>query len=167
MDRNSQVESWYVANATKIKKFANKRSMQDAEDILQDTAVKLLVNPAEWAVISQRETTKRAMSEYYNPERGFKGAGEAKLVNLDAVATQPSPVDMESELYAKKCVELVTELVDSVKGAGKDIFLMHFFQDMGYDEIAAALNMDHKSCKQLGYRAKSIIVDEFKRRVDK
>lgn len=161
MTRNDEVEAWYIANATKIKKWANKRSKQDAEDILQDMAIKLITSPSDIKTIGNRYGMNWIMAEYYSPARGFKGTDEAKLVSLEAAATEASPGNMETDLYNKKCVELVTELVNSVGGSGKQIFQMHFFQDMNYDEIAIKLDMDHKSVKQLGYRAKNIIKEQF------
>lgn len=155
-NRNVQVEAWYRANANKIKKWASKRSKQDAEDILQDTAVKLLRSPAKWEAITQKKVTKWAMFEYYKDYQ-----------EMDEIEDGPVEFNMEAQIYAKKSVELIEQLVNSVNGAGRQIFVMHFFQDMGYEEIALKLGMDHLSVKQLGSRAKGIIVEKFKEIINK
>lgn len=159
--RSEQVEAWYKEKAKHVRKWASKYSKEDGEDILQEIALNLLTNPGEWVNISRSKVEKWTMYEFYNPERGFKGTKDVKLVKLETAATQASPGNIETDLYNKKCVELVTELVDSIGGAGKQIFQMHFFQDMGYDEIALKLGMPHGSVRQLGSRSKGIIKEKF------
>jgi RNA polymerase sigma factor (sigma-70 family) len=161
MNRIQEVEDWYKANASNIKKMASKRSKQDAEDILQDTAIKLLTNPAKWEAISKQDTTRRAMWRFYNPTGGYKGYSEARLVPMDELKQEASPETLTEALFTKRSVELVTELVNSLSGASKSIFEMHFFQDMDYVEISEKLNMDHKSVKSLGYYAKEIVKNKF------
>lgn len=156
MSRNEEVEAWYKAHASKIKKWANKRSKQDAEDILQDTAVKLLTSPSKWEAITTRNVTRWAMFEYY------KGIPEFIEIEDSTV-----PENITETLIAKKSIEVIQELVDSLNGASKEIFIMHFFKEMDYLEIAEKLDMTHCSVKQLGSRAKKIIVSKFNNIINK
>lgn len=161
MTRTEEVETWYKANAENIKKWANFHSQQDAEDILQDTAIKLLKNPGKWEDISQLKTNKRVMWEFYNPERHFKGAGKV-LVSLEAAEQVEAEGNLTETLIAKRSVELVKELTNLLGGASKSIFEMRFFQDMPLDDIAKKLDMPHGSVRQLSSRANKIIVNRFK-----
>jgi DNA-directed RNA polymerase specialized sigma24 family protein len=165
-NRNDQVEAWYIANATKIKKWANKRSKQDAEDILQDTAINLLRNKASWESISKKKHTRWTMFEYY---KGYQ--------DMDEIEDTPVEFNIEAQIYAKKSVELISQLLDTVsdKKAAytgnntgntllkihREIFIMRFFQEMGYEEIADKLGMSHGTVRQLGSRAAKIIKEKF------
>lgn len=162
MTRNEEVEAWYRANAAKIKKWANKRSKQDAEDILQDTAIACLIDPQKWEKMSKKLLTKKAMYKFYNPARGFKGEKTAELVSITALDGLSNPSDITEDLITKRSVEAIIELINTLSGASKDIFKMRFFLDMGYEEIALKLNMSHGSVKQLGSRAAKIISAKFK-----
>lgn len=166
MTRIEEVEAWYKTNASNIKKMASKRSKQDAEDILQDTALKLLVNPAKWESISRQDTTRRAMWDFYNPTRGFKG-GNVDFVTLDKAMAVPSPDDLTEALIAKRSVELVINLVNSLGVTSKKVFEMHFFMDMEYDAIAKQMNANPKWVQRIGKQAAEKIKMKFNQIVDK
>lgn len=155
MSRKDEVEAWYIANANNIKKWANKRSIQDAEDILQDTAIKLLTNKANWSQISRKDATRWTMYEYYK--------GQPIFESIEDEIVEDKTIDI---IFNYKAISIINDCVEVLNGASKEIFKMHFFQDMGYDEIAKKLNMNHMSCKQLGSRAKKIVVSKFKELLD-
>lgn len=174
--RNEEVEAWYKANAENIKKWANKRSKQDAEDILQDTAVKLLVSPNKWEAISRKDVTRRMAWSFYN--EGF-GANNALNVPIETAESIESPEDPMTNIIAKKSLNLVLQLLNSldepIKSAytgfntgkrllpiHKKVFIMRFFDEMGYEEIAKKLDLTHHSARELGSQANRIVVNKFK-----
>lgn len=155
MSRKEEVEHWYITNAEKIKKWANKRSIQDAEDILQDTAVRLLTEKTNWEAITQRNITRWTMYDYYKNLIDFEEYDTA-------MSSESCNEEITNSLYTTKCITVINECVETLGGASKEIFKMHFFQDMGYEEISVKLGVPYGSCKQLGSRARKIVVNKFK-----
>lgn len=161
-DRKDQVESWYRNYGKNIIKWTKARSLQDAEDILQNTAISLLTNPGAWEDISRKRAHRFANYDYYNRKLKDKAHFERGFVALDEVMNMASSSNLTEELIIKKSVEMVHSIASELKGKSRDIFFMRFFEDKGYDEIANDLDMDHHSVRQLGSRAAKIVTEKFK-----
>lgn len=168
MNRNEEVEAWYKAHADKIKKWSSGRSKQDAEDILQNMAIRLLKDSGKWEEISFKRVMRFAQWEYYkggeNRYKGKRGVKFKELEEQDHDATNPE--ELLHRLHAKRSVKVMQELAETLGGASRQIFEMHFFLEMGYEEISKKLGMPHGSVKQLGSRANKIVVEKFKRIVE-
>ena len=161
-NRKDQVESWYRNYGKNVVKWTKARSLQDAEDILQNTAISLLTNPADWEEISRKRVHKFTNYDYYNRSNKDKAHFGSKFESLDGVMNAASSSNLTDELIARKSVELVQKLANELQGKSREIFLMRFFEDVGYEEIADRLNMPYKSVKQLGSRAAKIVTGKFR-----
>ncbi len=160
-NRKDQVESWYRNYSKNIVKWTKARSLQDAEDILQNLAINLLTNPSEWEEISRKRAHRFANYDYYNRKSKDKAHYDMEFKSLDDLLNKPSSHNLTEELIVRKSLELIDKLAGELNGKSREIFAMRFFHEMGYEEIAEELGMSHGSVRELGSRARKIVMDKF------
>jgi RNA polymerase sigma factor (sigma-70 family) len=161
MSRNAEVEAWYKANASKIKKRLKKYPIQDAEDILQNTALKLITNPGKWEDIVKVRVTDFQIHDYYMTSRG-KLKNEFKYIDLAELKDAGEESRILDYIYDKQCIEYIEKFMEDLNENGKLIFKMRFLEEMEYKDIANKLNLSEKSIRVLYFRANKIIVEKFK-----
>lgn len=160
-NRKDQVESWYRNYNKNIVKWTKARSLQDAEDILQNLAISLLTNPAEWEIISRKKAHKFANHDYYNRKRKDKAHYQSSFKSLEDIMNKASSSNLTEELITRKSLELVEKLAGELQGRSREIFAMHFFEEMDYVDISKKLNITQASCREIGSQAKKVVVMKF------
>ncbi|MDQ0176599.1 RNA polymerase sigma factor [Bacillus chungangensis] len=142
-----------------IKKGANP---QDAEDIVQDTAYKYLMNLEAIEAAKVKSWLYRvAINQFYDILRRQKRTNHIlKKIVYDEEAIDDLPEDI---LLEKEFQEHVQLILHQLREPYREILLLKYDLELKYTEIADMLNISIPSVKMTLHRARKQFLDQYRR----
>ncbi|MBB5707369.1 sigma-70 family RNA polymerase sigma factor [Sphingopyxis panaciterrulae] len=148
--REAAIEAIYTAHRPQLVSFLRRRAdPQDIGDLVQDCFLRLVASKDE--VVAKIEKpgaylVRAARNIFADRSRVMKlGAKARHHVYEDEEFSGPDP---HNALEARDMMRRVEERLSRLKPKTRDIFLMHRFDGMSYEEIAAKTGMSEKGVEK-------------------
>jgi len=126
----------------------------EAEDVVQDTLLKVWEHRNEWEQINNLEAF--AIATCRNRALDIVKRAGRKTENLDEMAHFSSPTPHE-QLVANEEISLVRRLMDDLPEVQRTIMLLRDIEGKTYQEIAQTLNISETQVKVYLHRARTKI----------
>lgn len=145
----------------------------EAEDITQETLIRMWERREEWATIQSLEawglTICRNFALDHTRKAQFRAANEQDLLTSSLHNSQLSPLNSQlstvispdEQLDQKQRVEAVRQLIDQLPEVQRTIIQLRDIEGMRYDEIAQATDLSETQVKVYLHRARKKIRDLF------
>lgn len=135
---------------------------EDAEDIVQDTICKAIVNIDSLNVDKISSWLfKVALNSYYNLiKKNKRNVGSGLEFTKDDINNISSNLLTEEYVVAKECNDIVLKVLNSLKPVDKKLLVLKYFLNLSYQEIANLLDIKQVNIKTYLYRAR----EQFRRK---
>ena len=163
--RRGEFEAWdelfhqhYAAAARFIFQLSPEFSIEDVEEICQETFIAVVRNLASFQGASQFQTwlfriaTNKARDYRERQHAAKRGGGQIPIslqaedpengLTIDPPSTAPGP---DSQLMNTERLALVRQALDRLGEPCREILELRYFGDLSYEEIAAALKLNPKT----------------------
>lgn len=134
----------------------------EAEDIVQDTLLKLWEHREEWNTIQSLEAFSMTICRNLALDRNKAARNSNAQLNeeLDAPPDNITPLD---EVDSKMRLEMLRRLIDGLPETQRSIILLRDTEGKTYDEIAEILKLSESQVKVYLHRARQKIREQFAR----
>lgn len=156
-----KIEDLYVTHARFILNYLVKMgcSKENAEDIVQNTfskAIELMIhlevdNVKAWLF-------KVSLNQHYDVYRRNKRFPKVSVEDEHFLASFVDEEDGEFRLLQKEKATSISDTLEQLKPAAKNLLLLKYEMDMSYEEISQVLNIKVETIRTSLYRARN----EFK-----
>ncbi len=136
-------------------------SKEEAEDIVQDTLIKVWNRRDDWHDIASIEAFCITVCRNMSLDR-LKKANRTVLVAVDAdVNTTDPSSDPYERMHHKDRIEVVKRIVDGLPEKQKSCMQLRDFEGKSYREIANVLSLTEEQVKINIYRARQTVKQKF------
>ncbi len=136
-------------------------SKEDAEDIVQDTLIKVWNRRDDWQDIASIEAFSLTICRNISLDK-LKKASRANIFAGDAdINTADTASDPFERMHQKDRIEIVKRIVDSLPEKQKSCMQLRDFEGKSYREIAKVLEMTEEQVKVNIYRARQTVKQKF------
>ena len=148
----SEFANLYEAYVRRIYDFVFYRlsDKHEAEDVTSEIFFKAFRSLSQFRGKTEAEFTSWLFAIAYRLVVDvYRKRGE-ESVDIDAVVDEVSTEsDHTSELDNKSTLERVTDYLDTLPKAHKDILIMAVWDELPYDQIASIMKMSEANCRQI------------------
>ena len=134
-------------------------SREEAEDIVQDTLLKVWNRRDDWHDIDSIEAFSLTVCRNLSLDRIKKASGQP--VDTDEAAAEAEGDDPYEHAAQRDRVEQVRRIVDSLPEKQRSCMQLRDFEGKSYKEIALALAMSEEQVKVNIFRARQAVKQKF------
>jgi len=133
---------------------------QDAEDIIQDVSVEVLLRPPEYGTRDsavawiKRVTVNKCITEYRRRKRFQR---KAKTILRHQQRANGSAIIPDKEIIRKEELEMIRQALKNLDGSLLMPLLLHFFCGYNSNEIAAILDLKSSSVRTRLAKARMLL----------
>lgn len=136
-------------------------SREDAEDIVQDTLIKVWNKRDDWQDISSIEAFSLTVCRNLSLDRIKKAGGDNSPISEDEAGEPDSGHDPYERMMQKDRVEQVRRIVDSLPEKQRSCMQLRDFEGKSYKEIAQVLGITEEQVKVNIFRARQAVKQKF------
>lgn len=134
--------------------FAGQRATEAAEDVVQESFLRLMQHPEPEAIDNHRaylyKLTSNALIDYHR-KLAVRERFHQHIDDLDSLPTQrPS---LETALHHQQVLLGVIRALDELTPLQRSVFLLHRFDGLTYQQIGKLLNMSRSNVERQFYAA--------------
>lgn len=137
-------------------------SREEAEDIVQDTLLKVWNRRADWQDIDSIEAYSVAVCRNLSLDRMKKAGRDNRQIDDGDTATADPSGDPYERMLQKDRVDIVRRIVDALPEKQKSCMQLRDFEGKSYREIAAMLYMTEEQVKVNIFRARQTVKQKYK-----
>ena len=120
----------------------------EAEDIVQDTLIKVWNKRDSWAEIESIEAFSITVCRNLALDRISKHDNQNASLDEQGIDRQDTAYDPYERTQQRNKVELVRQIIDSLPVKQRECIQLRDFEGKAYKEIASLLNINPESCKR-------------------
>ncbi len=136
-------------------------SKEEAEDIVQDTLIKIWNRRDDWQDIASIEAFSVTVCRNLSLDR-LKRAGKISVISGDADINTADPTsDPYERMHYKDRIEIVRRIVDSLPEKQRSCMQLRDFEGKSYRDIAKVLGMTEEQVKINIYRARQTVKQKY------
>ena len=133
----------------------------EAEDIVQDTLIKVWNKRDSWAEIESIEAFSITVCRNLALDRISKHDNQNASLDEPGIDRQDTAYDPYERTQQRNTVELVRQIIDSLPVKQRECIQLRDFEGKAYKEIASLLNITEEQVKVNIFRARQAIKQRF------
>lgn len=133
----------------------------EAEDVVQDTLIKVWDKRNSWTTIDNIEAFAMTVCRNLSLDRAKRRANNNESLDVDGAQEPVSSVDPYERMVQKDSVRMVGQIVDSLPEKQRSCIQLRDFEGKPYKEIAQILNITEEQVKVNIFRARQTIKQQF------
>lgn len=133
----------------------------EAEDIVQDTLIKVWNKRDSWAEIESIEAFSITVCRNLALDRISKHDNQNASLDEQGIDRQDTVYDPYERTQQRNKVELVRQIIDSLPVKQRECIQLRDFEGKAYKEIASLLNITEEQVKVNIFRARQAIKQRF------
>ena len=133
----------------------------EAEDIVQDTLIKVWNKRDSWAEIESIEAFSITVCRNLALDRISKHDNQNASLDEQGIDRQDTAYDPYESTQQRNKVELVRQIIDSLPVKQRECIQLRDFEGKAYKEIASLLNITEEQVKVNIFRARQAIKQRF------
>ena len=132
-------------------------SREEAEDIVQDTLIKVWNRRDDWQDIASIEAFSLAVCRNLSLDRIKKAGADNQPIGDDEASSADAASDPYERMMQRDRMEQVKRIVDALPEKQKSCMQLRDFEGKSYKEIAVALGMTEEQVKVNIFRARQAV----------
>ena len=136
-------------------------SREDAEDIVQDTLIKVWNRRDDWHDIDSIEAFSLTVCRNLSLDRMKKAGNDNLAIGGDETGKADSGSDPYERMVQRDRIEQVRKILDSLPERLKSCMQLRDFEGKSYKEIAKALGMSEEQVKVNIFRARQAVKQKY------
>ena len=137
-------------------------SREEAEDVVQDTIIKVWNNRDRWQEIDSIEAYCLTICRNLSLDVLRKKDNQLQSIEEeDVLASQQSTQNLQEAIIQKDRLQLIRQLVDALPEKQRSCMQLRDFEGKSYKEIATILNISEEQVKVNIFRARQTIKQRY------
>lgn len=137
-------------------------SREEAEDVVQDTMIKVWNNRDRWQEIDSIEAYCLTICRNLSLDVLRKKDNQLQSIEEeDVLASQQSTQNLQEAIIQKDRLQLIRQLVDALPEKQRSCMQLRDFEGKSYKEIATILNISEEQVKVNIFRARQTIKQRY------
>ena len=134
----------------------------EAEDIVQDTLIRIWEKRDEWPSIKSFEALGLTICRNLAIDRSQRKEAQNVEFFSEQMDDRTQTLDPHEEIVADERMELIRRIVDGLPLRQREVFHLRDIEGMSYKEIATALQLTEDQVRITLFRARQAIKKRFK-----
>ena len=136
-------------------------SREDAEDVVQDTLLKVWNRRDDWHAIDSIEAYSLAVCRNLSLDKAKKAGGDNRPISGDEAESADTGRDPYERAAQRDRVEQVRRIVNSLPEKQRSCMQLRDFEGKSYKEIAAAMGISEEQVKVNIFRARQAVKQKY------
>lgn len=134
----------------------------EAEDIVQDTLIRIWEKRDEWPSIKSFEALGLTICRNLAIDRSQRKEAQNVELFSEQMDDRTQTLDPHEEIVADERMELIRRIIDGLPLRQREVFHLRDIEGMSYKEIATALQLTEDQVRITLFRARQAIKKRFK-----